>query len=292
MKTAWAELVVALVLWLGVAALLWALGAWLLLAVMDEDLGAFPVETIARVAILIVLGAGILIARRSPTGYAVLAGGALACVGTAAAPAAGGSFMGGVTVAIAAVTAVAAVARWALVRTARPGPRPVAPPSPDVGAARAVPAAVPRPPMETAVAAGLAVAGLVVLGRVILELVEGLAELPGASEHWAGDVILGLILGLPLPVLAGAAMLGTAAWLWRRRVGTVGAVAVAVVAVGLAVAWILIEAAWFLAQGSYWGSLDDPLLWAPVGVLVGAAAGAVVLAVLLAGERGRRHAPG
>ena len=58
-----------------------------------------------------------------------------------------------------------------------------------------------------------------------------------------------------------------------------------VVALGIAVAWLMIEAAWFLGQGNYWGSLDDPLIWTPVAILVGAVAGLLVLAILLVRRR-------
>jgi hypothetical protein len=58
-----------------------------------------------------------------------------------------------------------------------------------------------------------------------------------------------------------------------------------VVALAIAVAWIMIEAAWFLGQGNYWGSLDDPLIWTPVAILVGAVAGLLVLAILLVRRR-------
>lgn len=147
-----------------------------------------------------------------------------------------------------------------------------------------------RSPIETAVVSGLAIGGLLVLGRAAVELVQGLAELPGASEHWAGDVVLWLVFVLPVPILAGATMLATGRWLWRRRAGARAAAIVALVAVGIALAWIAVEAAWFLGQGSYWGSLDDPLLWAPLALLVGAAAGAVVLVGLVVRRR-PHHAP-
>ena len=149
-----------------------------------------------------------------------------------------------------------------------------------------------RSPIEAAVAWSLAIGGLLVLGRALVELLEGLAELPGANEHWAGDVTLWLVFVLPVPVLAGATMLAAARWVWRHRIGSRGAIAVYVGAVGFAAAWIAIEAGWFLGQGSYWGSLDDPLLWAPVALLTGAAVGAVIFVGLLVQQRRRAGVSG
>ncbi len=90
-----------------------------------------------------------------------------------------------------------------------------------------------RSPVEVAAAWSLAIAGLLVLARALLELVEGLAELPGAGEHWAGDVVMWLVFVLPIPILAGVTLLAAARWLWRHRIGARGATAVWLVLVGI-----------------------------------------------------------
>lgn len=285
MTREWMRAIATLAAWLGVAALLWALGAWLVFAAMGDAIADHAIEAIARAALLVALVVGVVVARGSPIGYlAVAVASAVCAAGYALAAVAGApvGVMTAVVFAVSALTAVAAFVRWRMGGSTRAPAEPAGP----VSASRAGPPG--RSPVETAVASGLAIGGLLVLGRAGLELVQGLAELPGASEHWAGDVVLWLVLVLPIPVLAGATMLAAARWVWRRRAGTRGAAVVGVAAVGLAVTWVVAEASWFLGQGSYWGSLDDPLLWAPVALLVGVAAGAVVLVGSSVQARGHR----
>jgi hypothetical protein len=146
-----------------------------------------------------------------------------------------------------------------------------------------------RSPVEAAAAWSLAIAGLLVLTRALLQLVVGLAELPGASEHWAGDVVMGLVFFLPIPILAGATLLAAARWLWRHRIGARGATAIWLVLVVIATIWILVVVAFLVGQGNY-VRLDDPLLLAPIAGLVAALAGVVLLAAIEVRRRVARPA--
>ena len=121
------------------------------------------------------------------------------------------------------------------------------------------------------------VVGDVVAGAALTDV--GLAELPGASEHWEGDVVMWLVFVLPIPILAGVTLLAAARWLWRHRIGARGATAVWLVLVVIATIWILGVVAFLVGQGNY-VRLDDPLLWAPIAGLVGSIAGVVLLAVI------------
>jgi hypothetical protein len=107
----------------------------------------------------------------------------------------------------------------------------------------------------------------------------GLAELPGASQHWEGDVVMWLIFVLPIPILAGVALLAAARWLWRHRIGARGATAVWLVLVVIATIWILGVVAFLVGQGNY-VRLDDPLLWAPIAGLAASLAGVVLLVAI------------
>jgi hypothetical protein len=261
-------------MWLGVAALAWTLGAWLPFAAMGDAVADLAVEAVARAALFVALGVGAVAARWSPVGYLIVAAVAAASAAGHALAALGGApvgMMSAIGLAVAILTAVAALARWWEVRRGNASGGPAGfTPGPSFEPAT-------RSPAETAVAAGLAVGGLLVLGRAAIETLQGLAELPGASEHWAGDVVAWLVFVLPIPILAGVTMLAVARWLWTRHPGTRWAAAVGIAAAGIAVAWIAIDAAWFLGQGSYWGSLDDPLLWAPLSLLAGTAVWVIVL---------------
>jgi hypothetical protein len=284
-KTRRLEAVATLVLWLGVAGLLWALGAWLLFATMDGVSDAMLLDVVVRVALVVALVAGIALSRRSPNGYLVLALAAATCAVLRVGPLGIGSFMGTVGLLIGALTALAAFVRW-LTGRATESVRPVDAGS---GADRGAGAA-PRSPVEAAAAWSLATAGLLVLTRTLLELVAGLAELPGASEHWAGDVVVGLVFFLPIPILAGVTLLAAARWLWRHRIGARGATAMWLGLVGIATMWILVVVAFLVGQGNYVRPLDDPLLWAPIAGLVGSLAGVVLLAAIEVRRRVARPA--
>lgn len=270
MKTRWLEAVATPVLWLGVAGLLWALGAWLLFAAMDGVSGEMLPDVVVRVALVVVLVAGIALSRRSPNGYLVLALAGAACAVQTMGAVVHGSGMGTVTLLIAALTAVAALVRW-LTGRATGSVQPL-----DAGGA----AAGPRSQVEVAAAWSLAIAGLLALARALLELVEGLAELPGASEHWAGDVVMWLVFVLPIPILAGVTLLAAGLRLWRHRIGARGATVAWLVLVGIATIWILADVAFVVGQGNYVRPLEDPLLWAPIAGLVGSIAGVVLLVAI------------
>jgi hypothetical protein len=278
-KTRRLEAVATPVLWLGVAGLLWALGAWLLFATMDGVSDEMLLDVVVRVTLVVALVAGTALSRRSPNGYLVLALAAAACAVLRVGPLGIGSFMGTVGLLIGALTAVAAFVRWLTGRATESVQRvdagSGAGSGPDLGAG-----AAPRSPVEAAAACSLAIAGLLVLARALLELVAGLAELPGASEHWAGDVVMWLVFVLPIPILAGATLLAAARWLWRHRIGARGATAVWIVLVGIATIWILVDVAFVVGQGNYVRPLEDPLLWAPIAGLVGSIAGVVLLVAI------------
>lgn len=267
MKTRRLEAVATPVMWLGVAGLLWALGAWLLFATMDGVSDEMLLDVVVRVALVVALVAGAALSRRSPNGYLVLALAAAACAVLRVGPLGIGSFMGTVGLLIGALTALAAFVRW-LTGRATESVQPV-----DAGN---VAGAAPRSPVEAAAAWSLAIAGLLVLTRALLQLVVGLAELPGASEHWAGDVVMGLVFFLPIPILAGATLLAAARWLWRHRIGARGATAIWLGLVVIATIWILVVVAFLVGQGNYVRH-DDPLLWAPIAGLAGSIAGVVLL---------------
>jgi hypothetical protein len=192
-----------------------------------------------------------------------------------------GSFMGTVGLLIGALTAVAAFVRW-LTGRATESVQPV-----DAGSGAG---AAPRSAVEAAAAWSLAIAGLLVLARALLELAEGLAELPGAGEHWAGDVVMWLVFVLPIPILAGATLLAAARWLWRHRIGARGATAIWLALVGLAMMWILVDVAFVVGQGNYVRPLEDPLLWAPIAGLVGSIAGVGLLVAIEVRRRVARPA--
>ena len=271
MKTPWWQAIVTVVLWIGVAVLLWALGAWLLLVFMSGAIAEVLLDAVARVALVTALAAGIVISRRSRNGYLVLAVASVACVVLFAGAFTSGSLTGTVALPVAAVTAAAAFTRW-FTFAANQG-------EPAVEAAGRA-SATPRSPVETAAAMSLAIAGLLVLGRVLLTLVTMLAELPGADEHQTGDVVVALVLYLPIPILAGAVLLAAARWLWRRRAGARRAAAAWLVLVGICWVWIVAVVGFLAGRGNYIYPLDDPLLWAPIAGLVGSLAGAVLLVAL------------
>ena len=275
MKTRRLEAVATPVLWLGVAGLLWALGAWLLFATMDGVSNEMLLDVVVRVALVVALVAGTALSRRSPNGYLVLALAAAACAVLRVGQLGIGSFMGTVGLLIGALTALAAFVRWLTGRATES----VQPVDAGSGADRGAGAA-PRSPVEAAAAWSFATAGLLVLTRTLLELVAGLAELPGASEHWAGDVVVGLVFFLPIPILAGVTLLAAARWLWRHRIGARGATAIWLALVGIATIWILVDVAFVVGQGNYVRPLEDPLLWAPIAGLVGSIAGVVLLVAI------------
>lgn len=271
MKTRWLEAVATPVLWLGVAGLLWALGAWLLFATMNGVSGEMLLDVVVRVGLVVALVAGTALSRGSPNGYLVLALAGAACAVLTVGPLVYGSVTGTVTLLIAALTALAALVRW-LTGRATGSVHPV-----DAGSGAG---AAPRSPVEIATAWSLAIAGLLVLARALLELVEGLAELPGASEHWAGDVVMWLVFVLPIPILAGVTLLAAGLRLWRHRIGARGATVAWLVLVGIATTWILVDVAFVVGQGNYVRPFEDPLLWAPIAGLVGSIAGVVLLVAI------------
>lgn len=144
-----------------------------------------------------------------------------------------------------------------------------------------------RSAVEAGLAGSLAIGGLLTLARALLELLQGLTELPGASEHWAGDVIMWLVFVLPIPITAGIASLAGARWLSHDPIGARGATAIWLVLVGIAMVWILVDVAFVVGQGNDVRPLEDPLLWAPIAGLVGSIAG---VALLVAMEVRRRVA--
>jgi hypothetical protein len=279
------------VLWLGVFGLLWALGAWLLFALMGGIADEVLLGAVVRVALVVALVAGTVVSRRSRIGYQILAAAGLACAVLYGGAFTVGSITGMVTLVAAGATLVAALVRlrtstapegaleagagetagsleWSATESVQ---------SVDTGSGAG---AAPRSPVEAAVAWSLAIAGLLVLARALLELVKGLAELPGAGEHWAGDVVLWLVFVLPIPILAGVTLLAAARWLWGHRIGARGATAIWLVLVGIATTWILVDVAFVVGSGNYVRPLEDPLLWAPIAGLVGSIAGAVLLVVI------------
>jgi hypothetical protein len=126
----------------------------------------------------------------------------------------------------------------------------------------------------------LTIGGLLTAARAGLELVRGLAELPGASPHLSGDVTMWLMLALPIPVAWAATML-VAAWSVRHRRLSAGAAAAWwLVGTGLALAMYLLDAQYNAANNLIFRPLEDPLLWGPVGLAVGSLCGMLVVAVL------------
>ena len=277
--TSWRGIAVP-VLWLGVFGLLWALGAWLLFATIDGVRDEMLLDAVVRVALVVALVAGTALSRRSRIGYQILAAAGLACAVLYGGAFTVGSITGMVTLVAAAATLVAARVR---LRTS------TAPEGALEGSAGEPAGSLERSPVEAAAAWSLAIAGLLVLTRALLQLVVGLAELPGASEHWAGDVVMGLVFFLPIPILAGATLLAAARWLWRHRIGARGATAIWLVLVVIATIWILVVVAFLVGQGNY-VRLDDPLLWAPIAGLVASLAGVVLLAAIEVRRRVARPA--
>jgi hypothetical protein len=150
--------------------------------------------------------------------------------------------------------------------------------------------AIERSPVEVALTWSLAIGGGLILGRALLELLKGLAELQGASEHWAGDVTLWLVLVLPIPVMVGAAGLLAAWWLSTHAIAPRRATAVWVAIVVIAVIGIGLVVTSAAAQGNYIRPFDDPLLWAPLAAVIGSIGGVVVLVVTLVRRRTARPA--
>jgi len=150
--------------------------------------------------------------------------------------------------------------------------------------------AIERSPVEVGLTWSLAIGGGLILGRALLELLKGLAELPGASEHWAGDVTLWLILVLPIPIMVGSAGLLAAWWLSTHAIAPRRAAAIWLAIVVIAVIWsgLLVTSA--AAQGNYIRPFDDPLLWAPLAAVVGSIGGVGVLVAILVRRRIARQA--
>lgn len=144
---------------------------------------------------------------------------------------------------------------------------------------------IEQSPIGVALTWALGIGGGLTLARALLELLSGLAELPGASEHWAGDVMLWLILVLPIPIMAGSAGLLAARWLSGHAIGARRASAAWLVLAGIAMTWILLDVAFVVGQGNYLWPLDDPLLWAPIAGVIGTISGVVLLVAILVRRR-------
>jgi nicotinamide riboside transporter PnuC len=157
-KATWWRSIATPVLWFGTVGLLRALGAWLLFVYMAGAIADVGIDAAIRIALAAALVAGIALSRRSRGGYLILALAAVACVVLFAGAFVDGSLVGTVALLLAAVTAAAAFARW-FTFAATEG-------EPEVEAAGRA-AATPRSPVETAAAMSLAIAGLLVLGRVV-----------------------------------------------------------------------------------------------------------------------------
>jgi len=150
-----------------------------------------------------------------------------------------------------------------------------------------------RSPVESALAWSVGIGGGLILARALLELAEGLAQLPGASEHWAGDVMLWLILVLPIPIGVGSTGLLAARWLSSHSIGDARAMAVWLSVACIALAWIWLAWTSVTDQGGDVRAFDDPMLWLPGGALIGVICGIVALpaAVLVRGRVSRPTHP-
>jgi hypothetical protein len=270
-KATWWRALATPVLWVGIAGLLWALGAWLLLVFMSDAIDELLFDTVVHAALVIALLAGIVVSRRSRSGYLVVALAAVVCVVLLAGALANGSLLGTVALLLAAMTAAAAFVRWLAGAPAEGAP---------VIAAGDTTAKGPRSSLETAATSAFALAGLLVLARVLVVLVAMLATLPGSDEHQTGDVVMGIVFFLPIPILAGTLLLVAARWLWRHRVGARGAAVAWIALVGICSVWIVAVVGFLVGQGNYIYPLDDPLLWAPLAGLAGSLAGLVVLGAI------------
>ena len=129
----------------------------------------------------------------------------------------------------------------------------------------------------TGLALSIGIAGALLLTRALLELVQRLAELPGASEHWAGDVTMWLILVLPLPIAVGSVALVAGRWLARRPIGAGAAIAAWLVLVLVAAGWLVMADLAAAAGGGSFRPLQDPLLWYPEAAIIGSVCAAAVL---------------
>jgi len=147
------------------------------------------------------------------------------------------------------------------------------------------PETIERSPIEVALTWSVGIGGGLILGRALLELLRGLVELPGASEHWAGDVMLWLMLVLPIPIMAGTAGLLAARWLSGHAIGPRRAVVGWLALVVIAIIWISLVVAPAAVQGNYIRPFDDPLLWAPLAAVIGMISGVVVLVAILVRRR-------
>lgn len=129
----------------------------------------------------------------------------------------------------------------------------------------------------TGLALSIGIAGALLLARALLELVQGLAALPGASEHWAGDVAMWLIIVLPLPIAVGSVALVARRWLARHPPGAGAATAAWLALVLVSVGWFVMAGLAAGAGGGSFRPLQDPLLWYPVAAMIGSVCGAAVL---------------
>lgn len=141
-----------------------------------------------------------------------------------------------------------------------------------------------RSPVVSALTRSVGVGGGLILARALLELFKGLAELPWASEHRAGDV-LWLILVLPIPIVVGSAGLLVARWLSSHSIGVAGAMAVWLSVASIALVWIWLAWTSVTGQGGDVRPFDDPMLWLPGGALTGVICGVVVLLLAIVVRR-------
>jgi hypothetical protein len=182
-------------------------------------------------------------------------------------------------VAIAVAGAVTVLAVLVLLR----GRRAVEDAADDAGRERSE--TIERSPVEVALTWSVWIGSGLLLGRALLELLKGLAELPGASEHWAGDVTAWLVLVLPIPIMIGMAGLLSAGWLSGHAIGPRRAAVGWLALVIFALSWISLVVASAAAQGNYIRPFDDPLLWPPCAAVIGAISGVVLLVAILVRRR-------
>jgi hypothetical protein len=129
----------------------------------------------------------------------------------------------------------------------------------------------------TGLAFSVGIAGALLLARALLELAQGLAELPGASEHWAGDVALWLIIVLPLPIAVGSVALVAGRWLARDPIVTGVATAAWLALVLASAGWLVMANLAAADGGGSFRPFEDPLLWYPEAAILGSVGGALVL---------------
>lgn len=238
-----------------------------------------PAAGLASLAVGLGLVGGIVVPRRPRAGLVVLGivGAANGALGLPILPGEGGwSFTGVLLLVVGATIALGAAGLLAI-------PTPVVPRS--GFAAERAPELHERTAAETNLAWSVGIAGVLLLICALLELVRRLAELPGASEHWAGDITFWLATVLPLPIAVGSVALVAGRWFAHRSIGPGHAVVLWLVLVLGGVAWLVFADLSAAAGGGSFRPLEDPLLWYPDAAILGSIFGAVAAGISELGKR-------